>query len=258
MNLLQTLILSLIEGITEFLPISSTGHLILSTHALQIPQTEFVKSFEIIIQLGAILAIFVLYFKKLLNTKLWPTLLAAFIPSAAVGFVFYKLIKEFLIGNSLITVIALFLGGVAFILIENWHKNLKNEKQIESLEKISLKNAFIIGLFQSISIVPGVSRAGATILGAMLLKTNRKVAAEFSFLLAVPTMFAATGLDIMETKLDFSSYELFLLTVGFIGSFIFAILSVKLLIKYLTNHSFTFFGVYRIILAIIFWLVYLR
>ena len=248
--------LSFVEGVTEFLPVSSTGHLILASQILSIYQTEFVKSFEIIIQLGAILAVVFLYFKTFLNTKIWPKILIAFLPSAFVGFIFYKLIKNVFIGNSLITILALLLGGVAFIGIELWNKN-KHQKD-SSIEKISIRNAFLIGIFQSISVIPGVSRAGATILGALLLGANRKTAAEFSFILAVPTMIGATSLDIFETKLNFSQNELFLLVVGFIASFFFAIFSVKLLIKYLTNHNFIAFGIYRIAIAVIFWLIYLR
>ena len=248
--------MSFVEGVTEFLPVSSTGHLVLVSQILNIQQTEFVKSFEIIIQLGAILAVVVLYFKTLLNTKLWPKIIIAFLPSALVGFLLYGFIKDALIGNSLITVIALLLGGVAFILIEYLNKNRK--QTINSFGQISYKNAFLIGVFQSVSVIPGVSRAGATIIGALLLGANRKTAAEFSFILAAPTMMGATALDIFETKLNFSNSELFLLVIGFIASFFFATLSVKLLVKYLTNHSFTSFGIYRVALALIFWLIYLR
>ncbi len=256
MDLIQTLILSFVEGVTEFLPISSTGHLVLASHVLGIKQTEFVKSFEIIIQLGAILSIVFLYYKTLLNTKIWPKIFVAFLPSAVVGLIFYKIIKEYLIGNSLITVIALLIGGIAFILVEYFNKEKPNPTS--KIEQITFKNALIIGLFQSISVIPGVSRAGATILGALLLKTNRKTAAEFSFILAVPTMMAATGLDVIQTKLNFSPNELFLLGIGFICSFIFAGISVKLLVKYLSNHNFIAFGIYRIALAIAFWFIYLR
>jgi len=248
--------MSAVEGFTEFLPISSTGHLVLTAQALGIEQTDFVKSFEIIIQLGAILAVVLLYFKTLINTKIWPQILVAFIPSAIVGFILYKFIKEVLIGNSLIVVIALFTGGIAFILIEYLHKDKKYK--YDGIENISYKNALLIGLFQAISVIPGTSRAGASILGALILGINRKTAAEFSFILAVPTILGATVLDITETKLAFNSNELFLLLVGFIGSFFFALISIKWLIKYIQNHSFIIFGVYRIILAIVFYLVFLR
>ena len=257
MDIFQTLILSFVEGVTEFLPVSSTGHLVLTSQILNIKQSEFVKSFEIIIQLGAILSVVVLYFKTLINTKIWPQILVAFLPSAFIGFVFYKLIKDVLIGNSLITVIALILGGIAFILVEYRHKNNK-ANETSNIEQITLKNAFVIGIFQSVSIIPGVSRAGATILGALLLGANRKTAAEFSFILAIPTMFGATVLDIAQTKLAFSSSELTMLFVGFFASFIFAAISVKLLIKYLSNHNFVVFGIYRIAIAIIFYIIFLK
>ncbi len=256
MNLIQALILSAVEGFTEFLPISSTGHLILAAEILKIPQTEFVKSFEIIIQLGAILAVVILYWKELMNKKIWPQILIAFIPSAIIGFILYKFIKEVLIGNSLVVVIALLLGGVAFILIEAWHKDKKYDEG--TIENISYKNSFIIGIFQSISVIPGVSRAGATIMGALLLNVNRKTAAEFSFILAVPTIFAATILDVAETQLSFSQNELMLLGIGFVGSFIFALISIKWLIKYLQNHTFIGFGIYRIAVAVIFYLIFIR
>ena len=231
MNLIQVLILSFVEGFTEFLPVSSTGHLILTAHALGITQTGFVKSFEIIIQLGAILAVVIIYWKTLLNKKIWPQILIAFIPSAVVGFILYKFIKEVLIGNSAVTVLALLIGGIAFILIELWHRNKKYEGG--GIEQISHNKAFVIGLFQSVSVIPGVSRAGSTILGALILGVNRKTAAEFSFILAVPTILGATALDIFETRLSFSVNELILLTIGFVASFIFAFISVKWLIKYL-------------------------
>lgn len=255
MNIFQTIILSAVEGISEFLPISSTGHLILAAEILKIEQTEFVKSFEIIIQLGAILAVVFIYYKTMLNKKIWPQILISFLPSAVVGFILYKFIKEYLIGNSLVVVIALFIGGIIFILIELWQKN-----KIESegdLESISIKNAFLIGLFQSISVIPGVSRSGASIMGARLLGLNKKNAAEFSFILAVPTIFGATVLDISQTKLNYSSNDLFLLLIGFIGSFIFAFISIKWLIKYLQNHNFIIFGIYRIVLAVIFYVIFI-
>lgn len=258
MNLFQTLILSVVEGITEFLPISSTGHLILTTTILHIPETEFVKSFMILIQLGAILAVVILYYKKLLNKELWPKILVAFIPSAIIGFVLYHFIKQYLLSNALVTVIALFIGGIAFILVELWSKNRLEDKVEKNVESITLKHSFIIGLFQSISIIPGTSRAGSTIIGGLILGINRKAAAEFSFLLAIPTMLAASTLDIIETKLAFTQNEILLLIIGFIVSFIVALITVKLFIKYLSNHTFIPFGVYRIVIAIIFYLVYLR
>lgn len=258
MNLLQTLILSVVEGVTEFLPISSTGHLILTTDILNIPSTEFIKSFLIIIQLGAILAVVLLYWRKLLIKKIWPPIIIAFIPSMIVGFLFYGFIKEVLLESSLITVIMLFFGGIAFIVVELWNKKKIEDKVDSKIEDFSVKTSLTIGIFQSLSVIPGTSRAGSTILGALIAGVDRKTAAEFSFLLAIPTMFAATALDIFETKLSFSQNELFLLSVGFIASFFVALITVKLFIKYLANHTFIPFGIYRIILAIVFYLIFIK
>lgn len=256
MDIISTIVLSAVEGITEFLPISSTGHLTLTSQILNISQTEFVKSFEIIIQLGAILAVAMLYYKDLLNTQLWPKIIIAFLPAAFIGFTLYKLIKGFLIGNNLITVIALFLGGVIFIIIELMFKN--KEKHTLQIKDLTLKQSFGIGIFQAVSIIPGVSRAGASIIGGMLLGLGRKEAAQFSFLLAIPTMFAATTLDIVQTKLNFSLYELSLLGIGFLASFVFALFTVKLFVKYISKHNFIGFGVYRIFTAIAFYLIFLK
>ncbi|MBI2621290.1 MAG: undecaprenyl-diphosphatase UppP [Candidatus Levybacteria bacterium] len=254
MGIIQTLILSAIEGITEFLPVSSTGHLILTSHVLSIEQTEFVKSFLIIIQLGAILSVVTLYFRRLTNVKIWPKIIAGFIPSAVVGLLLYSFIKESLIGNILVTVAALFVGGFAFIGIELWDR--QREKSYD-FKDLTTKKAFLIGLFQSISIIPGVSRAGASILGGLILGFNRKASTEFSFLLAVPTMLGATSLDVFKTRLNFSNSELVVLSIGFIASYLFALLAVKFLIDYIKNHTFIAFGVYRIIIAIVFYLIFI-
>ena len=257
MGIFDAIILSIIEGITEFLPISSTGHLVLTSYALHIPQTNFVKSFEIIIQLGAILAIVVLYWNTLIrNLNVWKRLFIAFIPTAIVGLTLYKLIKNILIGNPMITVIALLLGGVALIVIDYFHK--EHEEHIDNIEKISYKNSFIIGIFQSLSIVPGVSRAAATIIGGLLTGAKRKTAVEFSFLLAIPTMIAATALDLKENNFSFNEQEIMLLGVGLLGSFIVALLAVKFFVQYVQNHGFVLFGIYRILLALIFWFIFLK
>lgn len=254
MNYLQAIILSIVEGITEFLPISSTGHLILMSDLLNITQTDFVKSFEIIIQLGAILGVVFLYWKTLLeNKKIWIKIIAAFLPTAVIGFTLYKLIKSFLLGNTYVTLLALFLGGVALIILELVHK--EKDHHAEKIENISLKTAFLIGLFQSISMIPGVSRSAATIVGGLLLGMRRKTAVEFSFLLAVPTMIAASGLDILKSNFSFTSYEYSLLAVGLIGSFIVAIFAVKFFLSFIQNHTFIPFGIYRIILFVLFFII---
>lgn len=253
MDFLQVVIFSVVEGITEFLPISSTGHLVLTSELLRIPQTEFVKSFEIIIQLGAILSIIVLYWKQLLASKtLSLKVMAAFIPTAIIGFAFYDVIKMFLLGNTAVTLWALFLGGIALIVLEKFYQ--EQPHHIEKLETMSYKKALMIGLVQSFSMVPGVSRAAATIFGGLFVGLKRKAAVEFSFLLAIPTMAAATGLDLIKTDFSFSSSEWGMLAIGFVGAFFTAILAVKYFIRYIEKHSFFAFGVYRIVLAILFWI----
>lgn len=257
MDYLQAVILSLVEGLSEFLPISSTGHLILASDLLNIAQTDFVKSFEIIIQLGAVLAVVFLYWKKIFTSfNLWPKLVVAFLPTAAVGLALYQVIKDLLLGNSTVTVAALLIGGILIILLEKLYD--EKSHHLESLDQVSHKQAFLIGLCQSVSVIPGVSRAAATIIGGMFLGLKRQTAVEFSFLLAIPTMFAATGLDLIKSDFSFSSDQYTLLAIGFIGSFITALIAVKFLLKYVQTHNFVAFGVYRIILAVVFWLLIVR
>lgn len=251
MDYIQAIILSIVEGLSEFLPISSTGHLILTSRLLNIPQTDFVKSFEVIIQLGAILAVVYLYWKKVItNFRFWSKLIVAFIPSGIVGLTLYKTIKDVLIGNSLVTLAALFLGGILLIILEKIYK--EQGHHISNIDQISNKQAFLIGLCQSISIIPGVSRAAATIIGGMFLGLKRTAAVEFSFLLAIPTMAAATGLDLIKSDFNFSTNEYSLLAVGLLGSFITAIFAIKFLLKFVQTHTFISFGIYRIILSILF------
>ncbi len=257
MDYSQAIILSIVEGISEFLPISSTGHLVLTSYLLNIPQTEFVKSFEIFIQLGAILAVVVLFWKKLLQgMDIWTRVLVAFIPTGIIGFILYQAIKDVLLGNNLITVAALFIGGLVLIMIEYLHK--EKDTYIDKIEEISLKNAFLIGLSQSISIIPGVSRSAASIIGAMLLGVKRKTSVEFSFLLAIPTMIAATSFDLIKTDISFSQQELLVSLIGFVGSFVTALIVVKWFLSYVQKNNFIAFGVYRIILAIVFYFIFLR
>ncbi len=257
MNIPQAVILSLVEGISEFLPISSTAHLVLTSNLLGISQTDFVKSFEIVIQLGAILAVVVLYWRKLLvDRKLVKNLLVALIPALGVGFFFYSFIKRVLIGDYLVSLISLFVGGIALIAVEMFFAGKKN-KSFE-LEKLSFGKSFIIGLFQSVSVVPGVSRAAATIIGGMFTGLSRSAATEFSFLLAIPTMAAATLLDVYKSKDVLVGTNIDILLVGFAGSFVFALLAIKFLINYVKKNNFISFGVYRIIFSIIYFLLFIR
>ncbi len=255
MDFLNVLILSIVEGLSEFLPISSTGHLILTSNLLNIPQSEFLKSFEIFIQLGAILAVAVLFLKKFLEIKMLGKVFVAFLPTALVGLIFYKLIKNYLLSNPSVVLIALFLGGVVLILFEKFYFR---KNAIEDIEKINTRQALAIGLIQSISVIPGVSRAAATIVGGMGVGLSRTVAVEFSFLLAVPTMVAASGYDLIKTGLNFSSEEVSLLLFGFAGSFVTALIAVKFLLKYVRNHNFVMFGVYRIILSLVYWFLIIK
>ncbi len=253
MNFIHVLILSAIEGLTEFLPISSTGHLILTSKLLGIGETDFVKTFEIVIQLGAILAIVVLYFKKFLSSwDLIKKLITAFIPTAAVGFVLYPFIKQVLLGSSAVTLNALFWGGIALIGVEWLLKHKK--KTVKKPTEITYNQALVIGTFQSLSVIPGVSRAAATIVGGLLTGLDRSTATEFSFLLAVPTMVAATALDIYKSRDVITKGGVLTLFVGSVLSFFFAIIAVKFLVNYVKKHDFTSFGIYRIILAILFWI----
>lgn len=245
MNILHAIIFGIVEGITEFLPISSTGHLILTAQILRVSQSNFVKSFEIAIQLGAIFSVVVLYFKSLLlDLKIIKKLIIAFIPTAIIGFIFYKLVKRFLLGNSQVVILSLLIGGVFLIVFELLHR--EKADAIDNVASISYSQAIFIGLFQSIAIIPGVSRSAATIIGGLLLGLKRKTIVEFSFLLAVPTMLAATALDLSKNVHTFSNSQFIFLLVGFITSFIVALLAIKLLLAFIRNNSFIAFGVYRI------------
>ena len=257
MSLLHTLILSIVEGLTEFLPISSTGHLILTSKLLGIVTSNFTETFNIVIQLGAILAVVVLYTKKFLDIKTIKKLIVAFIPTGIVGMLLYPIIKGFLLGSSWVTLNALFWGGIALIIIEMIIKKSKsNGQEIKEtkLEDISYKQAFLIGCFQCLSVIPGMSRAAATIIGGLAVKLNRSIATEFSFLLAVPTMIAASGYDLYKSREFIAQGGYLTLIVGTTLSFVFAMIAIKFLISYVKKHDFKVFGIYRIILAILFWI----
>lgn len=249
MNILQAIIISALEGLTEFLPISSTGHLILAEHFLKIESTDFVKSFDVIIQFGAILAVVWLYWKKIVSSKnLWVKPLISFIPTGIIGFTLYRLIKDYLLGNVLITVFSLFFGGIVLLLVDYLHK--QNESPT-SIDKLSNSKLISIGLFQSLSMVPGVSRSAATIVGGLFSGLSRKDAVEYSFLLAIPTMAAASGYDLLKNGLSFTVEQLIILSVGFIVSFITALIAVKTFTQYISHNNFKYFAIYRLVLAIL-------
>jgi undecaprenyl-diphosphatase len=256
MDILQATLLGIIEGATEFLPISSTGHLILAGSLLGIPATDFYKSFEIVIQLGAILAVVVLYFRSLLDIEVLKRIAVAFVPTGVIGLACYHLVKTYLLGNATVVLSALFIGGLILILFE-----LARTERFQydmPLSAITYKQALIIGLFQSVAIIPGVSRSAATIVGGLLLELPRKTIVEFSFLLAVPTMAAATGLDLLKNYASFSADGAWLIAIGFLVSFAVALLAIKFFLSYVRTHGFLPFGIYRVLVAVLFWLLLIR
>ncbi|MFH0749944.1 MAG: undecaprenyl-diphosphate phosphatase [Candidatus Gottesmanbacteria bacterium] len=252
MNLIHALLLGFVEGITEFLPVSSTGHMILFGKLFAIPQTDFLTSFEIIIQLGAIAAAVVLYARTLLSKRfLWKPLLFAFIPTAIIGFLLYKIVKHYLLGNPFVVVASLCIGGIAFFLIENAVKRFPRKTTV--LEQITPKQAICIGIGQTFSMIPGVSRSAASICSGLLTGLSRELSVEFSFLLAIPTMIAAVGLDVLKSPIIINTSTVLLLTVGLVTSFVTALLAIKTFLRFVKNNSFLPFAVYRIVLAGVFY-----
>lgn len=249
MTSIDAVVLGIVEGLSEFLPISSTGHLILASALLKLKQTDSHKVFEVTIQSGAILAVIYIYRKQLASRlDLLKKLCFAFLPTGILGFLLYKLVKSFF-QPSLVSY-TLIAGGIAFIVIERYLKN--RPATVVSIQDISYKQAFTIGLIQSLSMVPGVSRSGATIMGGLLTGLKRKDATEFSFLLALPTMLAATAYDIYKNHAVFNMGDWQNITIGFITSFIFAVIGIKALLKFITSHTFIPFGIYRIVVGILF------
>lgn len=250
MGLAEAIILGIVEGLSEFLPISSTGHLILTSHLLGLAPGDFVKSFEISIQSGAIAAVVVLYWRELLiNRLVMARVVTAFLPTGILGLTFYRLIKGHLLGSPQVVLWALASGGVAIIVFEFLYRG--KGARVHRLEDISYKQAFIIGLFQSMAMIPGVSRSAATILGGLALGVERRTIVEFSFLLAVPTMIVATIYDLGKNAQGISVDELGILVCGLMVSFAVSWVSVKFLLKFIQTHSFIPFGVYRIVLCLL-------
>ncbi len=252
MDLLQSIILGVVEGLTEFLPVSSTGHLILVSELLHIPQSEFLTTFQIVIQLGAILAVVALYWRRLfLEWEVMKRIMVALLPALGIGYVFYSVIRKML-ASDMTVVVALFLGGIILIAFEYFRKG--KDGDVENLSTLPYRTAFLIGLFQALAVIPGVSRSGATILGGLTLGMKRKAIVEFSFLLAAPTMVAATALNLWKYGASFSVADIHLLGIGLLVSFLIAVLAIKWLLRFVESHSFIVFGVYRIIIAVLFFL----
>jgi undecaprenyl-diphosphatase len=255
LDLLSAIILAVVEGLTEFLPVSSTGHVILTAALLNITETPFVKSFELALEFGSILAVIVLYWRLFLDLEILKRLIVAFIPTGIVGVSIYPFFKNVLLGNDRIVLWALLLGGVFIVLFE-WR--YKERSEIQDMAKIPYVHCFVIGVFQSISVIPGVSRSAPTIMGGLALGMKRETVVLFSFLLAVPTMIAASGYDLLMSYNEFSLGQINLLLVGFAVSFLVALPAIKLFLGYVRRHNFIPFGVYRIVLvALFFFLVIL-
>jgi len=251
MNIFQALVLGVVEGVTEFLPISSTAHLMFTSSLVGLAQSEFVKTFEIAIQLGAILAVVALYWRSFLNPQMLSKILVAFLPTAVIGLALYSFIKAHLIGNTAVALLALGVGGILLIAFEHWHGK-RTSADHETTSEITYKQALIVGTAQAVAVIPGVSRSAATIVGGLLLGINRQTIVEFSFLLAAPTMAAATGLDVLKNYQSFTSADVGVLAVGFVASFVVALISIKWLLSYVRRHDFKAFGIYRILAAIAF------
>lgn len=252
MNIIQSVVIAIVEGLTEFLPISSTGHMIIAGKIMGVPDDEFTRLFAIAIQLGAILAVVVLYWRKffdLTNWQLYIKLFVGVIPALVLGFIFADKIDELLESTTTVA-ISLLLGGIVLIFIDRFFKH----PRIQSERQVPFKSAFMIGLWQCLAMIPGVSRSAASIIGGMQQKLTRSAAAEFSFFLAVPTMLAATGYKLLKhytTQGGFTGEEIKLLAIGNVIAFVVAMLAIKFFIDFLKKHGFRLWGFYRVILGII-------
>jgi len=267
-ELFKVIFFGVVEGITEWLPISSTGHLILLEEFIKLnASNEFMEMFRVVIQLGAIMAVIVLYFKKLnpfslqktneekkQTWSLWLKVLIACIPAAIIGILFDDKIDE-VFYNYITVAITLIIYGVLFIVVENRNKN--KQHKYEELKDITVQLALIIGMFQMLALIPGTSRSGATIVGAIMFGTSRTVAAEFTFFLAIPVMFGASLLKIIKFGFAFTSSEVIILVIGMLVAFLVSVLAIKILMNYIKKNNFKAFGWYRIILGVIVLLYFL-
>lgn len=261
-EIIKAVIIGIVEGITEWLPISSTGHMILVEEFLGLGMSDdFVEMFNVVIQLGAILAVVVLFFNKLNpfdrrkskreiadTMQLWYKVIVACLPAAVLGLLFDDWLEEHLF-NSAVVAAMLILYGILFIVVEKHNKTVK--PKVTELNRLTYKTAFLIGMFQVLSLIPGTSRSGATILGGLILGTSRFVAAEFTFFLAIPVMFGASLLKMVKFGFAFSGLEIAVLLTGMAVAFAVSILAIKFLLNYIKNNSFTVFGIYRIILGVL-------
>ncbi|MDP3462082.1 MAG: undecaprenyl-diphosphate phosphatase [Bacteroidales bacterium] len=245
MTFLEAVIIAIVEGLTEFLPVSSTGHMIITQELLGMEINDFVKAFTVSIQFGAILSVVVLYWRKFIQSlDFYYKLFIAFIPAAVIGFLAGDLIDN-LLENVAVVAIMLVLGGIVLVFVDRWFKQQKPD------QPISYPSAFKIGLFQCIAMIPGVSRSAATIIGGMTQKLDRKTAAEFSFFLAVPTMLAASAYKLLQNYKSIDPNNIDLLIVGNAVAFVVAMIAIKTFITLLTRFGFKWFGYYRIVVGLV-------
>jgi undecaprenyl-diphosphatase len=249
LDIFQAIIIGIIEGFTEFLPISSTGHMIVASEFLGVSQDALTKAYEVIIQFAAILAVMLIYKEKMTFKKidLWQKLFVAFLPLAIVGFIFKDQIKALFTVN--IVAWMFIIGGLVFLVVEYFYEEKK--AHVTHVEKVNYKQALWVGIAQIFSLIPGTSRAGATIIGGLLVGLDRKTSAEFSFLLAIPVMAAVTGYDLLKHYQDFADANWGAFLVGFITAFIVAYLTIKLFLVFLQRFTFVAFGIYRILFGVI-------
>lgn len=263
LDIIKSVILGIVEGITEWLPISSTGHLIIADEFIKLNMSpEFMEMFNVVIQLGAILAVVVIYFKQMWPFSLkkedryikketfsmWFKVVVAILPAAIIGIPFDDFFEAKL-HNYVVVALALIVYGVAFIFIEKRNKSLR--PKVNSIAEITYRDALLIGCFQALSLIPGTSRSGSTILGAILIGVSRVAAAEFSFYMAVPVMFGASAIKLLKFGFDFTTTEMIILLVGMLTAFIVSVIAIKFLISYIKKRDFAAFGYYRIVLGII-------
>jgi undecaprenyl-diphosphatase len=251
MNILGALLLGIIEGVTEFLPISSTAHLTLTSELLGMPQSDFLKTFIIVVQLGAIVPVLWLYFKKYRkDRRVHARVLAGFVPTAVIGFVLYKLIKSVFLGNIPLLITTLGGGGILILILEIWLRKAPQSITAKGItQEISLHKAIVIGCCQALAVVPGVSRSAATVMGGLLMGISRATIVEFTFILAVPTMLAASSYDILKNYHLFTQSNVGVLLVGFVSAAIVAKLSISFLLSFVRKYTFIPFAVYRMVLA---------
>lgn len=245
MTIFEAIIIAIVEGITEFLPVSSTGHMIITQELLGMEINDFVKAFTVNIQFGAILSVIILYWKRFFQSlQFYYKLLVAFIPAAVIGLLLSDFIDS-LLENVVVVAVMLVLGGVVLLFVDKWFKNPSKD------QNITYPTAFKIGLIQCIAMIPGVSRSAATIIGGMSQKLDRKTAAEFSFFLAVPTMFAASGYKLLQNYKTITPENIDILLIGNVVAFVVALIAIKSFIAFLTKYGFRVFGYYRIVVGLI-------